>query len=54
MLGGDSITIHVGHARGTQVHYRFPDVDGVWKFLDALFPIISPPALKKRRDQGSG
>lgn len=32
-LGGDSITIHVGHGRKTRARYRLPDVERVWEFL---------------------
>jgi trehalose-phosphatase len=33
-LGGDSITIHVGHRRKTQARYRLADVEQVRKFLE--------------------
>jgi len=32
-LGGDSITILVGHGRKTRARYRLADVDRVWTFL---------------------
>jgi len=32
-LGGDSITIHVGHGRKTRARYRLADVERVWTFL---------------------
>jgi trehalose-phosphatase len=33
-LGGDSITIHVGHGRKTRARYRLADVPHVWTFLE--------------------
>ena len=33
VLGGDSITVHVGRGRATRARYRLADVERVWAFL---------------------